>query len=243
MPRSGGPKARGLAAKVRTKRPWASLRCQFFSSSCRSSWKTFAKLNGKLTMVAVHSTPRRQCRPAFLTARYSSFSAASLGKLPRILMILRSDRCSVSTACCRSSCGRRGRTRRTARHAPGPSPRLADRRIALAPFGLQLLKPNERHIGVLGPVDRLDGGQDFLAVLPGHERQAVPDQVQSDAGLPMVCGNTDVIASGKPLSPSTTATRMSLISPVTQPKANSRPPLARCKRAISAAWSADASVA
>jgi hypothetical protein len=35
---------------------------------------------------------------------------------------------------------------------------------------------------VLGPVDRLDGGQNRLAVLPGHERQAVADQVH-DAGL------------------------------------------------------------
>ena len=34
---------------------------------------------------------------------------------------------------------------------------LGDRRIALAPFGLELLEPNQRHIGVLGPVNRLDG--------------------------------------------------------------------------------------
>src|SRR6516225_3197492 len=49
---------------------------------------------------------------------------------------------------------------------PGPAPGLADRRIALAPFGLELLEPDERHVGVLGPIDRLDAGQDQLAVLP-----------------------------------------------------------------------------
>ena len=65
---------------------------------------------------------------------------------------------------------------------PGPAPGLANRRIALAPLGLELLEPYHRHIGVLGPVDRLDGGHDRLAVLPRHEGQAVADQVY-DAGL------------------------------------------------------------
>ncbi len=65
---------------------------------------------------------------------------------------------------------------------PGPAPGLADRRIALAPFGLELLEPDKRLIGVLGPIDRLDRRQDGLAVFPGHKRQTVADQVH-DAGL------------------------------------------------------------
>src|ERR1700722_20291989 len=92
---------------------------------------------------------------------------------------------------------------------PVPAQSLADRRIALAPFGLELLEPDHRHVGVLGPVDRLDRRQDRLAVLPGNERRAVPDQMQMHV-CTTACGNTDVIASGKPLSPSTTAMRMSL---------------------------------
>src|SRR5580704_5431617 len=66
--------------------------------------------------------------------------------------------------------------------AEGGGRSLADRRVALAPFGLELLEPDHRHLGVLGAVDRLDGGQDRLAVLPRHKRQAVADQVH-DAGL------------------------------------------------------------
>ena len=50
-------------------------------------------------MAAVHSTRRRHLTPAFRIARNSSCSAASsVGKLPRVLMILRKDRCSASTA-------------------------------------------------------------------------------------------------------------------------------------------------
>ena len=50
-------------------------------------------------IAVVHSTGRRQWTPAFLMARYNSLSAASsVGKLPRVLMILRSERCSASTA-------------------------------------------------------------------------------------------------------------------------------------------------
>ena len=36
------------------------------------------------------------------------------------------------------------------------------------------------------PIDRLDGGQEGLAVRPGNERQAVPDQAH-DAGLDDGC--------------------------------------------------------
>src|SRR6202034_496572 len=58
----------------------------------------------------------------------------------------------------------------------------SDRRITLAPFGLEFFEPKQGRVGVLGPIDRLEGGQDRLAILPGHERQAVSDQVH-DAGL------------------------------------------------------------
>jgi hypothetical protein len=58
------------------------------------------------------------------------------------------------------------RSEREERHDlfPGAAPSLADRRIALAPFVLELLEPDPRLVGVLGPVDRLDGGQDRLAI-------------------------------------------------------------------------------
>jgi hypothetical protein len=47
-------------------------------------------------IAAVHSTGRRQWTPAFLMARYNNLSAASsVEKLPRVLMILRSERCSA----------------------------------------------------------------------------------------------------------------------------------------------------
>jgi transposase len=50
-------------------------------------------------MAAVHSTGLRQWTPAFRNARNSSFNAASSdGKLPRVLMILRNERCRLSTA-------------------------------------------------------------------------------------------------------------------------------------------------
>src|SRR5436305_107494 len=65
---------------------------------------------------------------------------------------------------------------------PGTPPDRADGRITLAPFSLELLEPEEGLLGVLGSVDRLDGGQDRLTVLPGDEGQAVADQVH-DAGL------------------------------------------------------------
>ena len=49
-----------------------------------------------------------------------------------------------------------GRKREDRYHVfPGPAPGLADCRIALAPFGLELVEPDHSHIGVLGPVDRL----------------------------------------------------------------------------------------
>src|SRR5215471_6081134 len=65
---------------------------------------------------------------------------------------------------------------------PGPPPGLADRRVALTPFGLELLEAKKRRIGVLGTVDRLQRGHQLFAIFPGHERQAVADQVD-DAGL------------------------------------------------------------
>src|SRR5690349_20223991 len=60
---------------------------------------------------------------------------------------------------------------------PGSPPSLADCRVALAPYGLELLEMKERHLGVLGAVDRLDGGQDRRPVSPGYERQTVSDEM------------------------------------------------------------------
>src|ERR1700756_1795228 len=76
------------------------------------------------------------------------------------------------------------RSEREERHDvfPGAAPSLADRWIALAPFILELLEPDQSHVGILGPVDCLDGRQDRLAILPGYKRQTVADQVH-DAGL------------------------------------------------------------
>src|SRR6266516_149415 len=183
-PRSGAPKARGLTAKVRAKRSSALPWCRWFSSSCRSR-KAFAKLNGKLA----HGG-----RP------FDSSPPAQAGILDREIQQLQRRIVGGKAAAGLDDLAQRAMQRldrvggvdhladaggeREERHdmVPGSSPRLGDRRIALAPFGLELLEPNQRHIGVLGPVNRLDGGQDRLAVLPGHERQAVPDQVH-DAGL------------------------------------------------------------
>ena len=54
---------------------------------------------GKAPAAAVHSTGLRQWTPALRIARNRSFVAASsLGKLPRALMILRNDRCRLSSA-------------------------------------------------------------------------------------------------------------------------------------------------
>src|SRR4029077_13100874 len=47
---------------------------------------------------------------------------------------------------------------------PGSAPDLADCRVALAPFGFELLKTEERHLGIIGVVDRLDGRHDRAAV-------------------------------------------------------------------------------
>src|SRR6516165_9139530 len=58
---------------------------------------------------------------------------------------------------------------------PRPAPSLADRRITLAPFGLELVEPNASHVGSLGPIDRLERRQDRFAILPGDESQAIPD--------------------------------------------------------------------
>jgi len=60
---------------------------------------------------------------------------------------------------------------------PGSPPGGSDRRIAFAPFGLELLEASKRSVGILSPIDQLNRRQDSLAVLPGHEGQAVADQV------------------------------------------------------------------
>jgi hypothetical protein len=76
---------------------------------------------------------------------------------------------------------------------PGPAPDLADRRVSLAPFGLELLEPQQCHIGVLGAVDRLDGGQDRLAVFQDTKARLLRIRCTMQV-CTTVCGNTDVIA-------------------------------------------------
>ena len=50
-------------------------------------------------MAAVQSMGRRKRTPALRIAKNSNFAAASsLGKFPRVLMILRNDRCKLSRA-------------------------------------------------------------------------------------------------------------------------------------------------
>ena len=65
---------------------------------------------------------------------------------------------------------------------PGAPPGRADRRVLLAPFGLELGKPLLGHVGGLGAIDRAQRRRQPLAVLPRHEVQAVADQMD-DAGL------------------------------------------------------------
>ncbi len=65
---------------------------------------------------------------------------------------------------------------------PDPAPGLPDRRIALAPFGLEFIEPDQCHSGVFRPVDRLDPGHDGLSVFPADEGKTVSDQMH-DARL------------------------------------------------------------
>jgi hypothetical protein len=65
---------------------------------------------------------------------------------------------------------------------PCPPPGRPDRRITLAPLGFEVLKPEQSGVGILGMIDSLDRRQDRLAIFPGHEGQAVADQMH-DAGL------------------------------------------------------------
>ena len=76
--------------------------------------------------------------------------------------------------------------------------------------GLKVRQGHLGHFGIGGAVDALQGRGHRLAVLPGDKRQAVAHQVNTMQVCTSVCGNTVVMASGKPFRPSTTATRMSL---------------------------------
>jgi hypothetical protein len=109
-------------------------------------------------------------------------SAASVKEIEKLVAELENSRV-IRLVPSHEGCRRQGRTQRTARRAPRPDARRGrspDSR--LAPFGLALHEADERHVGALGPVDRLDGRQDRLAVIPGHKCEAVADQVH-DADL------------------------------------------------------------
>ena len=57
---------------------------------------------------------------------------------------------------CRSFCGRRSEGEERDDVLPGPAPGLADRRVALAPLGFELLEPEHGGLRILGAIDRLD---------------------------------------------------------------------------------------
>src|SRR5215472_2091904 len=92
---------------------------------------------------------------------------------------------------------------------PGAAPALADGRVFLAPGAL--LEGSQcgfAGVGVDRPINLLERRGDGLAVFPGDEIEAVAQQV-NDASLNRCVRETAVIASGKPLRPSTTAIRTS----------------------------------
>jgi hypothetical protein len=43
-------------------------------------------------------------------------------------------------------------------------------RPALAPLGFEVIEPGQGGVGILGAIDRLDRGQDCLAILSRHDR-------------------------------------------------------------------------
>src|SRR5208337_2585865 len=92
---------------------------------------------------------------------------------------------------------------------PGPTPALANCRIFPAPrAGFKRRQRSFAAGRVDGAVDVLQRRGDRLAVLIGGKLQAMP-QKMDDAGLNRRFGKTATMASGKPLSPSTMAMRMS----------------------------------
>src|SRR5271166_4605962 len=65
---------------------------------------------------------------------------------------------------------------------PGAAPGPPDRGVAIAPFGFELIEPDQRHIGVFRPVDCLDPGHDGFSIFPADKGETVSDQMH-DAGL------------------------------------------------------------
>ena len=93
---------------------------------------------------------------ALRIAGNSNFNAASsVGKLPRVLMILR--RCDAGSqrhSSCRSPCGSLGK-RTAARRTPRPGAGPGQSRDTLAPPALKAIQLGGRSLGRFGPIDCL----------------------------------------------------------------------------------------
>ena len=95
----------------------------------------------------------------------------------------------------------------TCSHCPFPD--QDDERIFLAPGTLgKSFQGRKGFFSRRSPIDRFEFGHNRFTVFPSGVFQGITDQV-NHAGLNLGQGNTAVIASGNPFSPSTTAIRMS----------------------------------
>ena len=76
-----------------------------------------------------------------------------------------------------------------------PSP--ADRRVALAPFGLEIVERGGRRLGGFGPVDRFQIGHDQLRSCQETNASKLPIRWVMQV-CTVVSGKTVAIAAGKP---------------------------------------------
>ena len=88
------------------------------------------------------------------------------------------------------------------------TPAFADLRIFIVPFTRERIQRHQRRLFGRGLINLLQAAGDGFVVLPGHVFQAVTNHMD-DAQLDVSLRVDAVIASGKPLRPSTQAIRMS----------------------------------